>query len=270
MAGDIPDREHERRVALGIVCALESERPRRIAGAVVAVGGPGRTNAARVAEKLAAERELSGLVSFGFAGALAPHLKIGDVVVDTCVPKWRAVAQAQSQGPGVRGEEREQTKRTELPDGSNGALPHGRSEDLPHSDEGRRGRLPHCHLHLGRIATVDRVIRSATERAELARETGALAVDMESDAIAAVAAAHGLPFCAVRAITDSPRHDLVIDWNRWRREDGGFRLLGVLGQAFASRQGMAEIAQLWYASRLASKHLRLFLAELISANGTLI
>ena len=94
--GEMPDREHELRLALGIVCALERERPRRMAGAVVAVGGPGRENAARAAEKLATENEPSGLVSFGFAGALAPRLKIGDVVVDTCVPKWRAVAQARN------------------------------------------------------------------------------------------------------------------------------------------------------------------------------
>jgi len=40
------------------------------------------------------------------------------------------------------------------------------------------------------------------EKRELGAATGAIAVDMESAAIAAVAAAHGLPFLAVRTIAD--------------------------------------------------------------------
>jgi len=206
---------------LGIVCALGAERPRGAADVAVAVGGVGRANAARAAENLAAAHQLTALISFGFAGALVPELRVGDVVVDTCVPEWQALVK----GPA-----------------------------------GRRSRL-------GRIVTVDRVVRDAAARRQLARETGALAVDMESDAVAAVAAARGLPFAAIRGITDTVHRDLVIDYDRCRRADGSLRPLAVLRQALASRQGMAEIPRLWYASRLASRELALFLAELPRSIG---
>ncbi len=207
---------------LGIVCALHSEAPRRrqlSADAVLAVSGPGRENARRAAEALAAEHRLAGLISLGFAGALAPWLHVGDVVVDTCVPRWHELA-------------------------SQHAIP-------------------------GRVITVDTVIRSRAEREQLLQTTGALVVDMESDAVADVAARNSLPFAAIRAVTDTPQRDLVIDWELCRRSNGSFRLLAVLRQALVSAEGIAEIRQLWYASRLASRQLGLFVAELLSDHGTL-
>ncbi len=122
---------------------------------------------------------------------------------------------------------------------------------------------------VGRIATVDRMIGSAAERAWLAAQTAAIAVDMESAAVAEVAREHGLPFASVRAITDTPGHDLVLDWDACRRGDGTFSTPKLLAQALHSRRGIAEIVQLWYASRLASYRLGLFLGEMLGLDGTL-
>lgn len=207
---------------LGIVCALRSEAPRlgELSGrAVLAISGPGRENARRAAETLAGKHRLTGLISLGFAGALAPWLRLGDVVVDTCVARWHDLA-------------------------SQHAIP-------------------------GRVITVDAVVRNRAERQQLLETTGAIVVDMESDAVAEVAVRNSLPFAAIRAVTDTPHRDLIIDWEVCRRPNGGFRLSAVLRQALASTQGIAEITQLWYASRLASRQLGLFLAELLSDHGTL-
>jgi adenosylhomocysteine nucleosidase len=57
------------------------------------------------------------------------------------------------------------------------------------------------HLCLG----LDRVVASADEKRHLNRETGAALVDMESGAVAAVAAEAGVPFAVLRAICD-PAH----------------------------------------------------------------
>lgn len=57
------------------------------------------------------------------------------------------------------------------------------------------------HLCLG----LDRVVVSAEEKRRLRRESGAAVVDMESGAVAAVAAVAGVPFAVVRAICD-PAH----------------------------------------------------------------
>jgi len=54
----------------------------------------------------------------------------------------------------------------------------------------------------GTILAVDRAVSSPTRKRELARRTGAFAVDMESGAVARVALEHGVPFIVVRAIAD--------------------------------------------------------------------
>ncbi len=116
---------------------------------------------------------------------------------------------------------------------------------------------------LGRVATVDHVITTIAQRRELAARTGALAVDMESSAVAEVAVRRGLPWASVRAVTDTAARDMTLDWNGCRRPDGSFRLLSLAGQALAKPSGVAELRQLWYASRIASRNLRVFLGELL-------
>jgi len=54
----------------------------------------------------------------------------------------------------------------------------------------------------GTLLAVDHAVSSVKEKRELARRTGASAVDMESGAVARVALEHGLPFIVVRAIAD--------------------------------------------------------------------
>jgi len=203
---------------LGIICALRFEAPRLAAGAVVAVSGLGRANAARAAEELVARHRLGGLIAAGFSGALAPQLRAGDLVVDTEVPQWKAMAT-------------------------------------------RAG------ISLGRVTTVDRMVQTVAERRALAAETGALAVDMESAAVAEVARRHGLPWAAVRAVTDTAERDLVLDWNRCLRGNGGVGLWPLFAQLLRKPQGVAEIRQLWYASRRASRSLENFLRELLGSDG---
>jgi adenosylhomocysteine nucleosidase len=56
---------------------------------------------------------------------------------------------------------------------------------------------------LGKLLTVPRMIETAGERESLNKNTGAAAVDMETEAIADVCAAHDLPILSVRAISDT-------------------------------------------------------------------
>ncbi len=52
------------------------------------------------------------------------------------------------------------------------------------------------------------VVAGAGEKARLFEQTGAIAVDLESGAVARVAARHGLPFAVLRAICDPAERDL--------------------------------------------------------------
>lgn len=112
---------------------------------------------------------IRGVISFGVAGGLDPSLKSGDVVVATEVmagdARWLA------------GLSLNETLLSSL------AL-------------GRR------RIVRGGLAGVEEVVMARARKAALRSVTGAAAVDMESHIAAAYAAEAGLPFAALRVISD--------------------------------------------------------------------
>ena len=56
---------------------------------------------------------------------------------------------------------------------------------------------------LGKLLSVPRMVEATGERQSLNEKTGAVAVDMETETIAELCAAHGLPMLSVRAISDT-------------------------------------------------------------------
>ena len=60
----------------------------------------------------------------------------------------------------------------------------------------------------GLIIGQDHIAASVAEKAALHAQTGALAVDMETHIAARVAARHGLPFAAIRVISDTAHEAL--------------------------------------------------------------
>ena len=117
---------------------------------------------------------IRGVISFGVAGGLDPSLKSGDVVVATEVvagdKRWLA---------GL-------ALSDELIAGANFGLP-------------SLGRQRVVH---GGLVGVEKVIAAQAGKAALRSATGAAAVDMESHIAAAYAADSGLPFAALRVISD--------------------------------------------------------------------
>jgi hopanoid-associated phosphorylase len=112
---------------------------------------------------------IRGVISFGVAGGLCPTLKPGDVVVATEVvagaARWLAglvLSEELIAGTGL----------------------------------GRRRVVE------GGIVGVEKVVAAQSGKAALRSETGAVAVDMESHIAADYAAAAGLPFAALRVISD--------------------------------------------------------------------
>ena len=81
---------------------------------------------------------------------------------------------------------------------------------------------------LGTICGSDVMVADAAAKAALHEATGALAVDMESHVAARVAAAHGLPFAALRVMSDDANRTLPQAALAGMRPDGGMNLLGVL------------------------------------------
>lgn len=110
-----------------------------------------------------------GVISFGVAGGLDPTLKSGDIVVATEVlagdTRWLA-------GSALN------------------------EELIANAALGRR------RVVRGGLAGVEQVVAGIAKKAALWMETGAAAVDMESHVAAAYAAEAGVPFAALRVISD--------------------------------------------------------------------
>jgi adenosylhomocysteine nucleosidase len=147
-------------VALGIVCGLESEADALgIAGVAISGARPdmAEAQAARLADSGA-----TALLSIGLAGALAPDLSPGDLLVPE-----RILAAGQS-------------FPTDAMLGSRLGLP----------------------VQPVALVGADTVVASPAAKARLYKETGAAAVDMESHRVARVAANRAIPFLAIRIIAD--------------------------------------------------------------------
>ncbi len=150
--------------AVAAIAGLAAEAAvARRAGVAMAASGVGPEAAATLARQFA-RAGACGLVSFGIAGGLAPDLKPGALILGDAV---------------IVGE--------------------GRYPCDPAWLVRARARLPAARV--GPVAASDRIVGTRAEKRALAAG-GALAVDMESGAVAAVARECGLPFLVLRAVAD--------------------------------------------------------------------
>jgi adenosylhomocysteine nucleosidase len=167
---------------VGVVAALESEaRTLGVAvrrrdglsslgdGALLAVSGMGGARAAIAARSLVEAGALA-LMSFGLAGGLDPTLSAGTVVLPSEVIS--------------RGGARFSTS-TDWREQLSAAI----AKQRP--------------VAAGTLLSSAAAIGTVADKAAAFRETGAVAVDLESLAVAEVSAAHNLPFIAVRVIVDT-------------------------------------------------------------------
>lgn len=149
--------------------------------------------AQRYADKLEAAVQAggTGIISIGIAGGLAPGLAPGDWVVASNVVAG-----------GVR-----------IP--TDGRWSHRLLRALPSAV-------------YADIAGVDAPVVSHTEKRDLHRETGTVAVDMESHIAARIAAAYGVPFAACRVIIDPAERTLPPAALVGMRPDGKADILAVI------------------------------------------
>lgn len=134
---------------------------------LIACAGPGRGEES--AGQLI-DRGARALLSFGLAGGLDPWLKPGDLICPDRV-LWA--------------------------DG--GAIP---TDSIWRSRVLAEARIAGIDMTEGALYGHGEPVAHADAKRRLARESGAVAVDMESHAVAAIAARHGQSFIALRAVVD--------------------------------------------------------------------
>jgi len=239
--------ENASRADVGLVCALSMElthffdrcrrvrtltgggfrfRGGRLEGIRVASveSGAGVQNAARATRALIDGHAPSWIIACGFAGALRDDLKIGDIVVSDSIVDARGVA---------------------IP------TPHGMHAD------------PANGLHVGRMLTVDHIVRFVNEKQSLAAEFDAIACDMESHAVATVCRESKIPFMIVRAITDDLSADLPAEVHALLASSGAGRLGATVGALWNRPESVKDLWKLREHATVAARRLAPFLAGVV-------
>jgi adenosylhomocysteine nucleosidase len=107
----------------------------------------------------------------------------------------------------------------------------------------------------GRLLTSARAVGSLADKATLFRETGAVAVDMESLAIAEIAQSQHLPFLAVRVIVDSAADALPRAVTAAADSEGHLQVWRLMGALLRTPAQLGPLLRLAQRYRLANRSL---------------
>jgi adenosylhomocysteine nucleosidase len=195
-------------------------------GAAVITSGHGQNAAQKATEVLIAGHRPRWVISAGFAGGLRSHINRGDIVMAS----------------GIAGESGERL-----------------SIDLRMPDkESPQG------VHVGRVLTTDRIIRTTKEKTLLGERHDALAVDMESLAVAKVCQQEKQRFLAIRAITDTVDDELPRDVERLLNRPTMVRKIGAAAGSLLRRPSTAkDLWRLRESAIVAASRLARFLEDVI-------
>lgn len=194
----------------------------------IVVTGPGRKLARRGAELLIAGHRPSWVVSAGFAGGLAPDLRRNDVLL-----------------------------ASEILDEDGGRFTIDLHVPPPASGIGPR-------FLSGRLLTVDRIIRTAAEKANLRRRFEADAVDMETSAVAQVCGERGVRFLPVRVISDEAGTDLPPEVLSILGGSGGYRVGAAFGAIWRRPSSVMDLLSLREHAQASARRLAEILPGILS------
>jgi adenosylhomocysteine nucleosidase len=103
---------------------------------------------------------------------------------------------------------------------------------------------PKGGVHVGRILTSDAIVRKVDEKRALAEKFGAIAVDMESLAVAQVCRERNVRFMAIRVISDDLSADLPEEILSLVGSTGSVRFGAALGAVFKRPSSVKEMWKL--------------------------
>jgi len=153
----------------------------------------------------------------GFAGGLDPRLVVGDLVIETRLSDASLVTVGQA------------ALHSEFAP-ADGAI----------ANRANASHGSHVRVWSGPIVSASAPIESAAEKKAWHTRTGAIAVDMETETLADECRIAGVPFLALRVISDDASSDLPVpmsDWFHFERQrpnvGGLIRFLGTHPQRIA-------------------------------------
>jgi hopanoid-associated phosphorylase len=181
-------------------------------GVPVICGGDGHNLATSLARAMAAG--CGGLISFGVAGGLAPDLKPGTCVIGSAI------------------------------------LDDGGQQETDARWARRLMKIIPDAVH-GPIVGVREPIAHAAAKSDLHRDTGAIAVDMESHVVARAAAQHGVPLAAIRVVVDPVERTIPRSALAGARADGTIDPLAVMRSLMRYPRDLAGLIRMSLDARAA-------------------
>ena len=207
---------------------------------VLVLSGIGKVAAATTATLLIEHFQASHIVFTGVAGGLAKGVNVGDLVVadsflqhdldvSPLFPKYVVPGYKRStfQADGTLARELKQACIAVLADLSTLLTPETRAAF----------GLANPQLHHGLLISGDRFVSTTFESQKLQKDLPtALAVEMESAAFAQVCHDYGVPFAAVRTISDRADDDATVDFNRFLSEVASHYSASIVGKWLSNRR----------------------------------
>ena len=202
---------------------------------VIAQSGPGCEAAAKTTAALISAHQPDWVFSAGFAGGLAKGVGKHDILM---------------------------AEQVVYHDGRHLSL------DLK-VDPAALAAIP--DVHLGTLLTTDRIIRLPKEKHDLGQKHEALAVDMETFAVAETCRREKVPLIGVRIISDAVDDELPEDLDRLMRQKTVVRKAGAVIGSILNRPGsVKDMLQLKEDALVASDKLAKFLESMIRQLGPVL
>ena len=196
---------------------------------VIVESGVGQEAAADTTSAVLALHNPKWIISAGFAGSLREDLRKGHILM-----------------------------ANEVADASNGLLTIGLNIDEEAAANSRG-------LHIGRLLTVDRLIRTKTEKEQLSQEHAALACDMETFAIVEACQSGNTPCMSVRVVSDGLEDELPNEIERLLDQTTLAAKLGAAaGAIFQRPSSVKDMWQLREDAIKASDRLARFLTSVVA------
>jgi adenosylhomocysteine nucleosidase len=193
-------------------------------GISILIAGIGCKNAEKSLREFLASNSPKLVLTCGFAGGLNPDLKLGEVVF-------------------------------EMPD---------LNSERPAPNCGILQKLLAVGAKPVKFFCADRIAITVAEKKKLCEETGADAVEMESEAIHAVCRERGISCATVRVISDTAKEDLPLDFNKLTKADLGLNYRKLALVVAKSPQTIGALIKLQKRTRTAAEKLAEILSKIIA------
>lgn len=192
-------------------------------------GGMGFAKARAATQAMIETHTPRWVLSVGFSGALSPEVQCGDIVMANSIVDT-----------------------------------HGQElfVDL------NMAANPKSGLHVGRILTIDHIVRTVAEKQELGAQYGAIAVDLESLAVAQVCRDAKTRFMAIRVISDDLAADLPPEILSVVGATGAVRIGAALSAVWKRPGSVSDMWKLREKAHQAARRLATFLDGVVTQLAT--